>query len=109
MLNSPPHADAERKLLQSRTSLVNVFAHEFSSGIHPYDARTAVHHGFEVTRRNVAGTSIAQQVSEEMMSSGKEAVEADRAQALTIPVAAGAAVVIVILCSAVYSVLHYLF
>jgi hypothetical protein len=57
----------------------------------------------------VAGTSIAQQVSEEMMSSGKEAVEADRAQALTIPVAAGAAVVIVILCSAVYSVLHYLF
>jgi hypothetical protein len=44
-----------------------------------------------------------------MMSSGKEAVEANRAQALTIPVAAGAAVVIVILCSAVYSVLHYLF
>ena len=35
--------------------------------------------------------------------------EGDRAQALTIPVAAGAAVVIVILCSAVYSVLHYLF
>jgi len=44
-----------------------------------------------------------------MMSLGKEAVEGNRAQALTIPVAAGAAVVIVILCSAVYSVLHYLF
>ena len=43
------------------------------------------------------------------MSSGKEAVEGNRAQALTIPVAEGAAVVIVILCSAVYSVLHYLF
>jgi hypothetical protein len=45
----------------------------------------------------------------EMMSLGNEAVENERAQGLTVPVAAGAAVVLVVLCSAIYSVLHYLF
>ena len=45
----------------------------------------------------------------EMMSLGNEAVENERAQGLTVPVAAGAVVVVVVLCSAIYSVLHYLF
>jgi hypothetical protein len=43
------------------------------------------------------------------MSLGNEAVENEQAQGLTVPVAAGAVVVVVVLCSAIYSVLHYLF
>ena len=43
------------------------------------------------------------------MSVGNEAVDNNRAHGLTVPVAAGAAVVIAVLCSAIYSVLHYLF
>ena len=43
------------------------------------------------------------------MNTGRESVEANRAQNLTVPVAAGAAFVLLVLGSAVYSVLHYLF
>lgn len=48
-------------------------------------------------------------VARKSMSSGNGVVESNRTQALTVSVAAGAAVVILVLCSAVYSVLHYLF
>ena len=43
------------------------------------------------------------------MNPESEAMEGQRPQSITVPVAAGAAFVVLVLCSAIYSVLHYLF
>ncbi len=43
------------------------------------------------------------------MNLESEAMQVQRPQNITVPVAAGAAFVVLVLCSAVYSVLHYLF
>lgn len=83
----------------------NLFAHKVSTGT----AGGSIHQGVFTIRILWDGIPIARWDMGVEIHVENESTSAPQPQGLTVPVAAGAIIVVLVLSSAVYSVLHYLF